>query len=113
MVNEQYRRMLEHYGMAAVPTRVRKPRDKGGVEGAVLIVERQAIAALRDRTFTSLEELNRALRLSPVKIVDREISDSQAARSTSASHEMASSKRAKNSSITSAGTRSPIASWGR
>ena len=51
--------------------------------------------------------------LSPVKIVDREISDSQAARSTSASHEMASSKRAKNSSITSAGTRSPIASWGR
>ena len=62
MVNEQYRRMLEHYGMAAVPTRVRKPRDKGGVEGAVLIVERQAIAALRDRTFTSLDELNRALR---------------------------------------------------
>ena len=55
----------------------------------------------------------RTVPLSPVKIVDREISDSQAARSTSASHEMASSKRAKNSSITSAGTRSPIASWGR
>ena len=28
IVNEQYRRMLEHYGCAAVPTRVRKPRDK-------------------------------------------------------------------------------------
>ena len=62
IVNEQYRRMLEHYGAAAVPTRVRKPRDKGGVEGSVLIVERQAIAALRNRTFTSLDELNRALR---------------------------------------------------
>ena len=62
IVNEQYRRMLEYYGAAAVPTRVRKPRDKGGVEGAVLIVERQAIAALRNRTFISLEELNRALR---------------------------------------------------
>ena len=62
IVNEQYRRMLEHYGCAAVPTRVRKPRDKGGVEGAVLIVEREAIAALRDRTFLSLAELNRALR---------------------------------------------------
>ena len=61
IVNEQYRRMLEHYGCAAVPTRVRKPRDKGGVEGAVLIVERQAIAALRDRTFFSLQELNQAL----------------------------------------------------
>ena len=54
--------MLEHYGAAAVPARVRKPKDKGGVEGAVLIVERQVIAALRNRTFTSLEELNRALR---------------------------------------------------
>ena len=61
IVNEQYRRMLEHYGCAAVPTRVRRPRDKGGVEGAVLIVERQAIAALRDRTFMSLPELNQAL----------------------------------------------------
>ena len=71
IVNEQYRRMLEHYGAAAVPTRVRKPRDKGGVEGAVLIVERQAIAALRNRTFTSLEELNRALRQKVAEINGR------------------------------------------
>ena len=49
----------------------------------------------------------------PVKIVDKEISDSQAAKLTSVSYDMASSKRMKNSSITSAGTRSPIASWGR
>ena len=62
IVNEQYRRMLEYYGCAAVPTRVRKPRDKGSVEGSVLVVEREAIAALRDRTFMSLGELNGALR---------------------------------------------------
>lgn len=71
MVNDQYRRMLEHYGMAAVPTRVKKPKDKGGVEGAVLIVERQAIAALRNRTFTSLAELNRALRQKVAEINKR------------------------------------------
>lgn len=62
IVNEQYRRMLEYYSSAAVPTRVRRPRDKGGVEGAVLIVEREAIAALRDRTFFSLAEPDQALR---------------------------------------------------
>ena len=28
IVNEQYRRMSEHYGCAVVPARVRKPRDK-------------------------------------------------------------------------------------
>lgn len=71
VVNEQYRRMLEYYGAAAVPTRVRRPRDKGSVEGAVLIVERQAIAPLRNRTFTSLAELNRALRQKVAEINGR------------------------------------------
>lgn len=27
IVNEQYRRMSEHYGCAVVPARVRRPRD--------------------------------------------------------------------------------------
>jgi transposase len=68
VINEQHRRMLEYYGCAAVPTRVRRPKDKGGVEGAVLIVEREAIAALRDKTFTSLADLNRSLRRQVAKI---------------------------------------------
>lgn len=61
IVNEQYRRMAEHYGCAVVPARPRRPRDKGSVEAAVGLIERQAMAPLRDRVFLSLSELNTAL----------------------------------------------------
>lgn len=61
IVNDQYRRMAEYYGCAVVPARPRKPRDKAAVEMGVGIVERQAIAALRNRAFLSLQELNDAL----------------------------------------------------
>lgn len=61
VINEQYRRMAEHYGCAVVPARPRRPRDKGSVEMSVGLVERQAMAPLRDRVFLSLDDLNRAL----------------------------------------------------
>ncbi len=61
VTNEQYRRMAEHYGCAVVPARPRRPRDKGSVEAAVGLVERQAMAPLSDRAFLSLDELNAAL----------------------------------------------------
>lgn len=61
IVNEQYRRMSEHYGCAVVPTRVRRPRDKGSIEMGVGVIERQAMMALRHRRFMSLADYNRAL----------------------------------------------------
>lgn len=61
VVNEQYRRMAEYYGCAIVPARPRKPRDKGAVEMGVRVIEQRAMAPLRDRTFTSLAQLNEAL----------------------------------------------------
>ena len=57
-INPTYQHFAEHYGFAVLPTRVRKPRDKAKVEGAVLIVERWILAALRHQVFFSLEELN-------------------------------------------------------
>ncbi len=54
--------MAAHYGVAVVPTRVRKPRDKAKVEGGVLIVERWILAALRHRQHFSLGQLNATLR---------------------------------------------------
>jgi transposase len=54
--------LAEHYGTAILPTRVRKPRDKAKVEGAVLIVERYVLARLRNQRFFSLVELNVAIR---------------------------------------------------
>ncbi|WP_182506051.1 IS21 family transposase [Brucella anthropi] len=51
----------EHYGTTILPTRVKKPRDKAKIEGAVLIAERWFLARLRNQTFFSLEDLNIAI----------------------------------------------------
>ena len=61
VVNDQYRLMAEHYGTAVVPARPRKPKDKGAAEMSVGVIERRAIAALRNRRFMSLRDLNMAL----------------------------------------------------
>ena len=53
--------MAEHYDTTILPTRSRKPRDKGKVEGAVLIVERWILARLRHVRFFSLADLNAAI----------------------------------------------------
>lgn len=53
--------MATHYDTTVLPTRPRKPRDKGKVEGAVLIVERWILARLRNQQFFSIEALNVAI----------------------------------------------------
>lgn len=60
-LNPSYRELAEHYGTCIIPARVRKPRDKGKVEAAVLVAQRWILAALRHRTFYSLNELNAAI----------------------------------------------------
>jgi len=54
--------LAEHYGVAIIPARVRKPKDKAKVESAVQVVQRWILARLRNRTFFSLAELNAAIR---------------------------------------------------
>ena len=51
-----------HYGVAVLPARPRKPRDKAKVEVGVQIVQRWIVAALRHRRFFSLAGLNAAIR---------------------------------------------------
>lgn len=60
-VNRQYQAWAEHYGVAVLPARPHKPRDKAKVEKAVQEVERQLLAPLRDHHFTSLAQLNAVL----------------------------------------------------
>jgi len=60
-INPTYQDFARHYGVAVVPTRVRKPRDKAKVEVGVQVVERWILARLRHRTFFSLAELNQAI----------------------------------------------------
>ena len=61
VLNRSYREMAEHYGTAVIPARPRTPKDKAFVEGSVGVVSTWIIAALRNRQFFSLAELNAAV----------------------------------------------------
>jgi len=50
-----------HYGAVVLPARVRKPKNKALVENQVKLVYQRVYAKLRNQTFFSLNELNRAL----------------------------------------------------
>ena len=61
-LNPTYQDFAEHHGIAVVPARVRKPRDKAKAEVGVQVIERWVLARLRHRTFFSLADLNHAIR---------------------------------------------------
>ena len=61
-LNPTYQEMAMHYGIGVVPARPYRPRDKAKAESGVLLAERWIIAALRNRKFFSIEELNQAIR---------------------------------------------------
>lgn len=60
-LNTTYADMAQHYGVAVIPARPYKPRDKAMVELGVLLVQRWITARLRRHTFFSLHELNRLI----------------------------------------------------
>ena len=62
VLNKSYQEMAEHYGTAVVPTRVRAPRDKATVEGAVGHVSTFILAAIRNQRFFTLRELNKVIK---------------------------------------------------
>ena len=70
-VNRTYADLASHYDTAVVPARPYKPRDKAKVEVAVQIAERWIRAALRNRQFFSLAELNAAIRTLVDKLNNR------------------------------------------
>lgn len=56
--NQRFAEQAHYYNFAIMPTRPRKPSDKGLVEVCVRIVQQGVLAPLRNTTFHSLEELN-------------------------------------------------------
>jgi transposase len=60
-VNATFAEMAAHYGVAVIPARAYKPRDKAKAESGVLIAERWIIARLRDRRFCPIGEANAAI----------------------------------------------------
>jgi transposase len=61
IINRAYQEMAEHYGTAVIPARVKAPKDKATVEGSVGVISTWILAALRQRRFLSLLELNKAI----------------------------------------------------
>jgi transposase len=60
-INPTYHQFACHNGTVVIPARRFKPKDKAKVESAVLVAERWILAALRNHTFFSIEDLNRAV----------------------------------------------------
>ena len=60
-INPTYHDLAQHYGTVVIPARVAKPKDKAKAESAVFVAERWILAALRNHTFFSIGELNRAI----------------------------------------------------
>ena len=70
-LNPAYQQLAEHYGLAVIPARPYKPKDKSKAEVAVQIVERWIIARLRHHTFFSLAELNQCIKALLVALNDK------------------------------------------
>jgi transposase len=60
-LNPSYQELAEHYKVAVLPARVKRPKDKPHVENGVQNVERWALAPLRNETFFSVGEANRRM----------------------------------------------------
>ena len=56
-INRSYQELASYYGTVILPTRVRKPRDKGAVENSVKIASQRILGKLRNKQFHSLYEL--------------------------------------------------------
>lgn len=61
-INPTYQGLAMHYGVAIIPARAARPKDKAKVEVGVQVVQRWILARLRHRTFFSLGEANSAIR---------------------------------------------------
>src|SRR5699024_5855649 len=60
-INDRYQQMADHYGVAVVPARRRRPRDKAAVESAVNVVNKRVLGYLLEERWTTLSELNEAI----------------------------------------------------
>lgn len=71
VVSKSYLDMAKHYGTTVVPARAGHPKDKAADENMVGNISRRIIAALRNRQFFSIYEINQAIREELLKFVNR------------------------------------------
>ncbi|MDK2661897.1 Mu transposase domain-containing protein [Cupriavidus consociatus] len=63
--------LARHYGVAIIPARKYRPRDKAKVEQSVLLAQRWILAKLRNRRLFSLEEANREIAALVIEMNDK------------------------------------------
>lgn len=71
IINKTYHEMAEHYGVSVIPARIRKPKDKPSVESTVNVASTWIIAALRNRQFFSIGEINGVIRKKLTELNDK------------------------------------------
>lgn len=81
VLNQRYQEMADHYGIAVIPARVRRPKDKPLAENLVGKYTTQIIARLRNNKFFSLEEYNRACLEEVKRVNDRSFQKKPGSRS--------------------------------
>jgi transposase len=81
-LNPTYRDLGEHYGVAIIPARPYRARDKAKAEVGVQVVQRWIVAALRKRKFFSLDEVNQAIAELLVRLNQRPFRKRQGSRAS-------------------------------
>jgi transposase len=81
-LNPTYRDLGEHYGVAIIPARPYRARDKAKAEVGVQVVQRWIVAALRKRKFFSLAEVNQAIAELLVRVNQRPFRKREGSRAT-------------------------------
>jgi transposase len=81
-LNPTYRDLGEHYGVAIIPARPYRARDKAKAEVGVQVVQRWIVAALRKRKFFSLAEVNQAITELLVRVNQRLFRKREGSRAT-------------------------------
>jgi transposase len=81
-LNPTYRDLGEHYGVAIIPARPYRARDKAKAEVGVQVVQRWVMAALRKRKFFSLAEVNQAIAELLVRVNQRPFRKREGSRAT-------------------------------
>lgn len=61
ILNKSYQEMADFYDTSILPARVKAPKDKSAVEGTVGDITNFILGRLRNRTFFSFDELNKAI----------------------------------------------------
>ena len=79
-VNHAYRELARHYGIAIIPARIIKPRDKASVESSVGWLETWLLEWLKDKIYYSFDALNHEIRERVVELAKRKFKHREGSR---------------------------------